>query len=520
MSFTVLLGPLVLCMIYLLHKHRTPRLHTLPGPFYTRYTSLPLKWHYLRGHRMHYVHSLHTKYGPIVRVSPSEISVSDPVDVKTIHRIGTPFLKDETFYKRITRPDIENLFNTCDPVFHSQRRKLFSGQMSSSELHRPETESLITARVVLVISKMISELKGTGRVDILQWFVFMATDIIGELCFGDSFRMLELGRGNQYYEDLTAVGRLEGMKVVFPSLLSLVGWGWGWGISFYVPVVSEAVAAGERLGRYAVESVGRYRALLEYSQSEGKEPMKKTFFTKLFQLSDSTSPSTTTKSTSKSTTDDDEHQEINTKLPDKSITDEAITFIVAGSDTTATTLTYLIYTLLQPVHASTLHSLLDELSTLPENYTDKDLIPLQTLNNIILETLRLYSGVPSALPRTSPTPQTLSGDTLPAGTTVSSQAYTLHRNPDIFSSPELFNPNRWITPTREMKESFMPFGGGARTCLGIHLAKMEVRLAAAKFFLTFRDELRVHDDMREEDMDMVSWFLGGVKGGKCFVRRK
>ncbi|KAL4942153.1 hypothetical protein BDV06DRAFT_192802 [Aspergillus oleicola] len=50
-------------------------------------------------------------------------------------------------------------------------------------------------------------------------------------------------------------------------------------------------------------------------------------------------------------------------------------------------------------------SLLTDLYSLPEYHTDKDLIPLQTLNNIILETLRLYSGVPSALPRTSPTPK-------------------------------------------------------------------------------------------------------------------
>ncbi|KAL4967440.1 cytochrome P450 [Aspergillus stella-maris] len=517
---TLLLLPLALCAIYLLYKHRTSPLHTLPGPFYTSYTSLLLKWHYLRGRRMHYVHRLHARYGPIVRVSPSEISVSDPADVKTVHRIGTPFLKDETFYKRITRPDIENLFNTSDPGFHSQRRKLFSGQMSQFELHRPEIESLITARVDLAISRMTLELKDTRKIDILQWFVFMATDIIGELCFGDSFRMLELGRGNQYYKDLTAVARLEGVKVVFPSLLGLVCRVWGWRIALYVPVVSEAVAAGERLGRYAVESVGRYRALLEDSQSEGKEPMKKTFFTKLFQLAESTSPSTTTKSTSKLTTDDDEHQETDTRLPDKSITDEAITFIVAGSDTTATTLTYLIYTLLQPSQDSTLHSLLAELSILPQKYTDKDLIPLQTLNNIILETLRLYSGVPSALPRTSATAQTLSGYTIPGGITVSSQTYTLHRNADIFPSPEIFNPNRWINPTRDMKESFMPFGSGTRTCLGIHLAKMEVRLAAARFFLTFKDKLRVHEDMENGDMDMVAWFLGGIKAGKCLVRRK
>ncbi|KAL4925170.1 cytochrome P450 [Aspergillus undulatus] len=460
MAITLLFLPLTLCLciIYLHHTHLTSPLKHIPGPWHTKHTSLVLTTYYLLGQRMHYVHSLHTIHGPIVRVSPLEISIADLAAVKEIHRIGTPFLKDSAFYKKITRPDIENLFNTSDPHFHAKRRRLFARQASDIELHKPEIETLIDARIKLAITKIASELKQTGKVDIFQWFIFMTTDIIGELCFGDSFRMIELGVGNQYFKDLTAVARMEGVKVVFPALVSLASW-----VPLSLPVVSEAARAGERLGGYAVESVARYKALLKASRK---------------------------------------------------------TFIIAGSDTTANTLTYLIYTLSQPHNAPFLSTLLTELATLPPLFTDANLNSLTTLNNIITETMRLYPGVPSALPRVSSETQVLAGYEIPRNTTVSGQAYTLHRNPTIFPSPEEFNPDRWVNPSREMRDSLMAFGGGVRICLGMHLAKMEMRLAVARFYAAFGDALKVDEGMKDNEMDQVGWFLGAPKGKRCLLRRE
>lgn len=55
-------------------------------------------------------------------------------------------------------------------------------------------EPLINARVRLTIQRMQEEMKTRGVADIFKWWIFMATDIIGELSFGESFRMLEQGR--------------------------------------------------------------------------------------------------------------------------------------------------------------------------------------------------------------------------------------------------------------------------------------------------------------------------------------
>lgn len=123
------------------------------------------------------------------------------------------------------------------------------------------------------------------------------------------------------------------------------------------------------------------------------------------------------------------------QLPDSLVAKEAANVIIAGSDTTSNTLTYLVYSVLRdPVVTA---KLVDELKSCPENPSWEQLEALPYLNNMILETLRLYSAVPGSLPRDSP-PQgaILGGFRIPAGTTVVTQAYTFHRNEEVFPEPE------------------------------------------------------------------------------------
>lgn len=121
-------------------------------------------------------------------------------------------------------------------------------------------------------------------------------------------------------------------------------------------------------------------------------------------------------------------------LSDRAINEEAQTYIVAGSDTTAVTLTYLVYSLCRDDRIR--KKLVAELAGLPESFTDRDLRDLPYLSQVIDETLRLYPAVPSALPRSVPPEGAqFNGYSLPAGCTVSSQAYSLHRNPKIFPDP-------------------------------------------------------------------------------------
>jgi cytochrome P450 len=129
--------------------------------------------------------------GPVVRLSPNEIDISDLKAVRQIHQTGSGFLK-ASWYQKLSPPGVENLFVTTNPQFHSRHRRLLSTPLSDSSLRL--AEPLIDSRVQLTIQRMREQMDTNGVVDVYEWWVFMSTDIIGELSFGESFELLENGK--------------------------------------------------------------------------------------------------------------------------------------------------------------------------------------------------------------------------------------------------------------------------------------------------------------------------------------
>lgn len=127
----------------------------------------------------------------MVRIAPNEVDITDVETVKTIYSTKETFRKSQ-FYRRITGPGQESLFTTIDVDFHRRHRRLLAGPMSESSLK--SLIPTINSRVELAVDKIGAEMKALGYADVCKWWLFMTTDTIGELTFGDSFRMLELGR--------------------------------------------------------------------------------------------------------------------------------------------------------------------------------------------------------------------------------------------------------------------------------------------------------------------------------------
>ncbi|KAB8235967.1 cytochrome P450 [Aspergillus alliaceus] len=451
----------VLSVVY---RSQKSRLSYIPGPWYTKFTDLPLRYKVVTGQRPRYVHALHEKYGSY--------------GAREIHRIGSGFLKSP-WYTLLNRKDTQSIFTTTDPKFHNAHRRLLSSPMS--ELSLKSMEPLIESRVRLTIQKMQEEMKARGVADVYKWWFFMATDIIGELTFGDSFHMLEQGKKNQYAKDIEMVSVIGGIRASFPILVKLA-------TLLPLPIFNEVNASGNRVFGYATESINRYKRLL----AENPDNPKPTVFTKLYNAGEE-------------------------GLPDNEIRDDAQSFIVAGSDTTANTLTYLVWAACRDPQIR--QKLVDEMAEVPDGFTDDDLRQLPYLNQVINEALRLYPAVPSALPRSVPSKgTTLGGYWLPGGSTVGTQLYSLHRDPIAFPNPERFEPSRWASPTKEMKDAFMPFGAGSRNCIGLHLAKIELRLATGYFFRYFPNaRLSSKFDFNDNDMEQMLFFLMSPKGKRCLL---
>lgn len=121
-------------------------------------------------------------------------------------------------------------------------------------------------------------------------------------------------------------------------------------------------------------------------------------------------------------------------IDDMDVRIEAMNVIIAGTDTTGVTLTYLVWAVLQRPDLQ--RELEEEVAALADGFKENDLIALPLLNAVIEETLRLYGAAPSSLPRVVPQGGTdFAGHYIREGTTVSTQAYTLHRDPNIWSDP-------------------------------------------------------------------------------------
>lgn len=122
-------------------------------------------------------------------------------------------------------------------------------------------------------------------------------------------------------------------------------------------------------------------------------------------------------------------------LTEDDICAEVGSFIVAGTETTSNTLTYAIWSVLcDPTLQSALE---EEVATLPDPLTDSKLEQLEILNAVLQEALRLYMAVPGPQPRVVPHGGAeMGGHFFPEGTIVTTQAYTLHRDPTAFPDPE------------------------------------------------------------------------------------
>ncbi|KAL4793708.1 cytochrome P450 [Aspergillus venezuelensis] len=467
-------------------------LRRIPGPLYTNLTRLPLKLSILRGQKIYFIHTLHLKYGTIVRISPSEVSISSLPEFKEIHRVGSPFTKSQ-WYEDFVMGDTPGVFNMRDVKQHAKHRKLFARAFSKSSL-RNEWEGVVRDKVRRVVGRMKGEISSQqpgheGRCDILKWWTFLATDVAGHLMFGEDFGMVELGVKNEYIQVLESTMKGSGINAELP-LLGFIG--------RYLPIqaLQTMFRANEYLTTYGRRAVTNAKAN-SYSN--------RNIFSGMIYASEK----------SRGTG--------NESLTDLDVATEAGNLIVAGSDTTAVTLTYLIWSVLS--RPSLQRDLEEEASALDADYDDAKLETLPLLNAVIKETLRLYGAAPGSLPRSVPEGgATLGGYFIPEGMTVSTQSWTIHRNENIFPDPEDFDVSRWMKTDTNTNPgasglanlAFSPFGAGARVCLGIHLAEMELRLAAAEFFRESRGA-KLARDVTEERMRAENYFLIAPVGHLCEV---
>ncbi|TLD36370.1 hypothetical protein E2P81_ATG03259 [Venturia nashicola] len=370
----------------------TTPLKTIPGPAWSRFTNLPLKKAVVGGRRIFFIDELHQKYGSVVRISPNELSISDIEGFKQIHSFNARFSKNY-WYDKLTIFPRHSVFTFATAKEHSARRKLFAKGFSKTTM-RDHYEPVVAQKAKLAVEG-IKKRALAGNADLMQWWTFLATDTVGELGFGESFGMLEKGEKTEYIRVLERALVGNGIGAELPFVRAI-------GRLIPTKVTREAFDATNYILQYGQRAVDNAKAM------GGDSNLMANVLR--------------------------ESEKEDSKLDDLDVQVEATSLIFAGSGTTANTLTYLVYAVLQRPELR--KQIEQEVSELPGTFNDADLENLPILNATLQETLRLYCAVPGTLPRVVPSGGvTIGGYFIPEGITVGTQAYTMHRKPDIWTNP-------------------------------------------------------------------------------------
>lgn len=402
-------------LFYILPFIRNWSIQDIPGPFLAKFTNLWYMYECRRCRRYLTVHKLHEKYGTFVRVQPDHVSIADPEAIPIVYGHGTGTLKSQYYdaFVSIQR----GLFNTRDRHEHTRKRKTVSHTFSAKSVG--QFEQYIHHNLELLAQRwdeLSANSKGSyAKFDALNWFNYVAFDIIGDLAFGAPFGMLEKGadiaevrldpNGPPTYapaiEVLNRRGEVSNAVGCWPAIKPYAKY-------LPDPFFSKGMAAIANLAGIATARVNARLAA-----AENGEVTRVDLLARLMEGKD----------------------EKGEKLGRAELTAEALTQLIAGSDTTSNTSCALLYhCLTKPDVVRKLQAELDQALPTDDVPTFDQVRDLKYLDAVIQETLRIHSTSSQGLPRVVPPGDGIdvAGRHFPQGVILSVPAYVMHHSKEIW----------------------------------------------------------------------------------------
>ncbi|KAF2419582.1 putative toxin biosynthesis cytochrome P450 monooxygenase [Tothia fuscella] len=438
-------------------------LSSFPGPRLWAVCRLP--WHYrlVTGDLPRTLQNLHAQYGEVVRTAPDElsfISASAQRDIH-VHSRSKYFQKDKSIYPK-RHPTIDGILTASDED-HARHRKVFNPAFSERALRGQEPIfKIYTDGLIALLDKGKATLENPDATnDFVKAFNWTTFDIVGHLTFGEPFGCL---RDAAYHPWVSMI--FDNIKS--GSFIQAIK---------YYPVLSRLYAL------LIPKSLLKKRADHEaFTHTKVSQRMEK----------DSEMPDFFSYIENKGT------------LSRLEIDLDCGTILIAGSETTATTMSGVVYYLCRTPRA--MQRLQDEVRSSFEredDITSLEVGKLSYLTACIEEGLRMYPSIPTGLARRLEGAEglTVSGYFVPLGTVVSVAQYSAYRSPTNFVNPNDYCPERWVGAPEfehDCREVVQSFGLGARNCIGQAMAYLEMRLILARLIFRFDLELTNGADFSPE----------------------
>ncbi|KAF2730514.1 cytochrome P450 [Polyplosphaeria fusca] len=453
-----LLALLTSMSIYRLFFHR---LHSFPGPHFSRLSRIYAA--YLAAKNMQFYRelaALHFKHGDFVRTGPRELSIMRPSAIPLIFGPNTRCRKTTWHSQTNSNGDKCAMTMTRDPVQHRLRRRAWDRGFSMRALGMYEPR--VKEKVDMFVRKL-SEMAG-DPVDVTEWSMFLAFDIMGEVGFGKDFGNLASGAAHPGIQAIHKHMNMMGILSMMPWLLNILG---------SIPGAAKGFASFFDFCGTQMEEKAR-----------GWDPQKEpgdiaSWLVKAVMEKDVSAPPTK-----------------------EALDDDSRILIIAGSDTTAATLTFALYFLCKhPAKQQKLQQLLDDAISDQKLWTYETIKSVSYIDDIINETLRLCPPLANSSPRETPAQGIVIDDVyIPGGINVIIPVRQIQRDPRYWTKAEDFVPERWGEQRQDMKTDdapWLPFLLGAHSCVGKNLAYLSLRTSLSLIMLNFDVGLALEESGRD-----------------------
>ncbi|KAI0571419.1 CypX Cytochrome P450 [Pyrenophora tritici-repentis] len=502
MHFSAILGTVAVAVISrLLFKTYFSPLRNVPGPTAARFTNL---WYLFRVNKGDFQWEnieLHRRYGPIVRYGPNRYSLSSPSAQKIIYGHGAKFPKS-AWYATSQNPSPQqwSLFADRSIQRHGENRRQYQSTYSMSSL---VTYEPYVDECTALFSQRLREIASAGAyaADMGHWLQCYAFDVIGLITYAKRLGFLDKG------EDVQGVIAALEDFLWYAACVGIFSW-----LHEYLFPVRNWLAGPQGTGRAYVgrftqerikeHEVERKKKGTLPGDGDAAEEESRTsicFLSKFFA----------------------KNKEDPAGFTMYHLAAGCVSNMVAGSDTTAISLSAILYYLLK--NPGTFDKLRQEVDERKHGgfFTLKESQEMPYLQAVMKEALRLHPAVGLPLERVVPPGgATICEQYFPEGTIVGINSWVAHRDTSVFGpDAHLFKPERWLSSDKErlslMERSWMPFGLGSRTCIGRHISLLEMSKLVPALIRDF--DFTLDSQLQEGEWKTVDYWFVKPKGFKVKV---